>query len=410
MSDRGVRTLEQALQRGDAVSQSLATAYLRHGRTREALTLLADLDGLSSELLTLEHEAWTSELARLQPAWRLDEPRAAYHLEGWFGDGLGLVLAQDEEGVGGGQPRVFDLGGRWVDAPLSPTGLVVGATTWNQGLVSYHLDSPPYLVRHGREAGRWAAQSFDLAHDATGELEEAAPGGELVLLRRPGSSLDLFVFLELESRRITRRFFAGARVVDWERRRVVWSTWDRGRAQLHAAAVDDQAAPTSIEPETPSEVPPRPMGLLADGRVVVGPVLRLLDVDRMQLSSLALPVSRLSGPLRLARDGHDLLGFLQGLPVRLPLDTSDTGGTTCLEFPVTRPHWHPHVDLALVDPGRGPTRILDVNGSTVCELPEDAQPLGWTPGGRGVLVLRARDPDQPGGWLELWTPDGRAPG
>ncbi|MCO5169290.1 MAG: hypothetical protein M9894_23345 [Planctomycetes bacterium] len=401
MSDPTLRGLERALAAGDRSARvPLAAAYVRQGRAGEALALLDEPGVLPPEAAAVHEAAWRRELATLEPAGEaLGDASAEDALVGWFGPG-GRWAA-----LGGPRRlRVLDLErGALVPPgalPLAATPVATSREHLYCRAAGEVLQVTPPRGEH--EPWRWTGLWM-----APGEPPfEPSPDGAQVLVRLPDQAL-LVAWPDGD----VLRSVPPACDVAWEAGRVAW--WVQGKVVL--AGLDRGAPPQVLDllrdvlgraPLLGRELPaapgqrPRLFRFLADGRLLLGPPLLVVDPAT---GAYAAPVegrdADLEGPARLSRDGAAVLAFRRGLPVRVPLEggearrpSSRSGGGAGA--------WHPRADLAATGPlDRGQPELRAADGETVRALPRDARPLGWTPDGRGLLVHRARGP---GGALELW--------
>lgn len=411
VSDPTLRGLERALAAGDRSARvPLAAAYLRQGRSGEALDLLDGLlgergdDVLPREAAAVHEAAWRRELAALEPAGEaLGDAAESDALIGWFGPGARYAAL--------GGPRRLRVLDRERGAVVPPGALPLAATP--VAVSREHLYcraagevlqvSPP---RAEHEPWRWTG-----LWSPPGEPPlEPSPDGARVLVRLPDQAL-LVAWPDGD----VLRSVPPACDVDWAAGRVAW--WAQGSIRVtgfgrgEPPQVLDLTRVLGGAPLLARELPtgpggrPRLLRFLPDGRLLLGPPLVVID---LATGAYAAPVAgrdpELDGPVRLSRDGAAVLAFRRGLPVRVPLEGGEAPRPGPAPAATGAPVWHPRADLAATGPlDRGQPELRAADGETVRALPRDARPLGWTPDGRGLLVHRARGP---GGALELWRTAG----
>ena len=149
-------------------------------------------------------------------------------------------------------------------------------------------------------------------------------------------------------------------------------------------------------------VVPRLRETLPDGRIVwADPLVVLSPSDApAERAWLPDPGGRFEGPVRLSADGAALLGFVNGRPARVPLEP----GPRRAPLPPGEGSgvWHPRADVAAtLPPHPRASELLTAEGQLLLRLPQDARPLGFTPEGTELLVLRAFQPPSTG-VLEVW--------
>ncbi len=72
--------------------------------------------------------------------------------------------------------------------------------------------------------------------------------------------------------------------------------------------------------------------------------------------------------------------------------------------------WHPFADVAAtLPPWPRPAELCTADGQVLLRFPADARPLGFTPGGLSLLLLRSFPPPDRG-VLELWSTAGEEEG
>jgi hypothetical protein len=417
MADPALRTLERALSSGDEAARwRLAAAYLRSNQLHEVLGLLGGRRDLPAEAVAVHDQAWRRELARLEPAPAVAGARDWGQLAGWLSDELVVIRRADQEAGG----MVVDL----------LRGEVVEELAWRILAVvpGYLYVSPAddaelvLVTRPPHEPGaRWAYVRTDLPLDELPlELSSVSPDRRLVLTIGRQTTF----FGAPRHRLVVWR--EGAAVteaegcpwaVDWGRHRLVW--WDAGKlwwVDLEPGAVPRQfdvlAAYRSGRPAhslglgPAGRHQPHRFEVLEDGRLLLDPpavLVDLADPDHPTCTWFELPPTT-QGPLRLSRRGQHLLGFVDGRPLRVPLQRTLRSPAPPPAAPANADGeaglWHPECDLYA---GQG-AGIRGADGRLARRLPRDASPVGWTRDGRGLLVVRRLGPV--GGRLEVW----RAPG
>lgn len=395
MSDAAVRSLERAVAGGDAIARvPLATAYLRQGRAAAALGVLED--ARDPDATAVHDAAWRRALgglALVEPVVPGVAPDA--RLVGWFGaEPRADRFAALATSYASHRPRLVDVDRLQLlgDAALPP-GHVPAATSrhalfcWNGGqLVRL---APPL------EEGRPWRHESTFAQRPTGLPVLADPAGRRVLLGDDAMHV-VASFPDLDT--ITLAGADAAQAVDWARERVVF--WKRRDARLQVQPFARGVGPGFVELRRafgPGREPPWRDGtpptfeLLDDGRLLVGPPLLVVDLDTGALAAPRLPPGvsrRLQGPVRLSRDRHALLLLADGKPLRAPLVAGERP-TLALDPEPARAVWHPAADLVAAEAlERGLPELRAADGATVRLLPRDARPLGWSPDGRTLLVLR----------------------
>jgi len=405
MADRPLRTLERALAAGEEGSRvSLAAAYLRQGQPGAAVEVLDEAPALPTDATALYEAAWRQRLGRLEPAAAFPEARDYARLVGFAGAGDRYAVLRAT------RPRVVDLAeGRPVDGALTPGATPLAARP--DGLLC-HRPGRLVWVRPDGWREEPALASFVVPPRPWGADTEVAlaPAGDVLLVGGTAISLAGGALLERAS------LPGGAPVaVDWGARRLAW--WADGK--LVTDGLEGPSAPRRLDPFGayrrlhPARAarrgagPSRPavFGLLADGRVLVGPPLALVDLDSGRSTfPPAGDGGDLVGPARLARDREAVLVFRGGLPARIPL-SAEPSPWAADPAPVVAAgaarEWHPRAAVAAVGAGpRGVPEVIATTGEAVRALPRDAWPLGWTPDGLGLLLVRGVGVDS--GVLELW--------
>jgi hypothetical protein len=411
VSDPALRGLERALAAGEETARlPLATAYLRQGRSTDALDLLAVTAGLAAEATAVHEAAWRRELATLAPVpAELGDAATGDALIGWFGPGLRYAA------IGGPRRlRVVDLVRAEV---ILPSALPIGVTPVATSLHALYGRSSGEVLRlepPRAEGEPWRWEPVHLPYPDARFVP--SPDGTRVIARDQGIDVlaawpDFDTILTLGP--------PGANDVDWRSGRVAW--WSQGRVFVSPL---DRSAPGQIidvrrsvladAPLLAAALPagpgaaPRLFQFLADGRLLLGPPLVVLDPAT---GGYAAPLGgrdlELDGPARLARDRTAILVFRDGLPLRVPLEGGEParrpaagrGGAVAARA------WHPQAEVAATSTlDRGQPEVRGAEGETVRALPRDVRPLGWTPDGRGLLVHRVRGL---GGGLELWRTQGQ---
>lgn len=417
MADPTLRSLERALAAGDQAARvPLAAACLRQGRAGEALDLLAGPGLLPPEAAAVHEAAWRRELAELEPvppgAGGLGDATRDDVLVGWFGPGARYAA------LGGPRRlRVVDLA---AGALIPPAALPLAATpvATSRDLLFCRAAGETLQVTPPRgEHEPWLWSQLGMIG---GEAPfEPAPDGGRVLIRLPDGQAVLARWPDCE----VLRSVPAACDVRWEADRVAW--WKEGRVVVSSIdrgptlprVIDVARAVLASAPLLAGALPVRPgaaprlLRFLADGRLLLGPPLVVLDPAT---GAYAAPVGGrdpdLEGPARLSRDGAALLLFRGAFPVRVPLEGDEPARRPRRDPAGVAPGaraWHPFADLAATGPlDRGQPELRGAEGHTVRVLPRDVRPLGWTPDGRGLLVHRERGP---GGALELWRAGGGQP-
>lgn len=404
MSDRAVRDLERAFQGGDpAALPLLVAAYLRRGERAAALTLLGRHRALAPDLQALEAEGWRGTLARLQPVRRVPGVRPYAGVCGWIDartaalavrraplprEVWALAFVEREGGAFHEVPQAV----RWY-GPVTTLGAIVGeATPGNADLAA------PVLIGYGPRDPRrevlgplTAAQVRAAARDAqslvwtwTRRRLAGHEAGEVRWTDRAGteevSVPGTLVAFDAERGRLTYRVGSELR----------WLERGETPEQARSLAVAD------LEYDRFTE--------LAGGLLLAhGSTLRLIDLDRRSVTPVGRATQRASGPFVLARARDAVFAATGRGPVRLGLglgvgpgarDGPAYSGFVC---------WHPRAEAVALVPETGPAELLAWDGRRFVRLlrfPPDARPLGWSPDGRALLVVR-RVGEQ-GGLLEVW--------
>jgi hypothetical protein len=404
VSDRAVRDLERAVHGGDAAAlPALVAAYLRSGASAAAIAALGDRRDLPPDLLALAAAGWRAALGALEPRFRLRAVRAYDRLLGWTGpDHAALALTgPDPEHA---RLCFFDRRTHvFVEAaqrfawfgPATRRGLLAGMRRPGTPV-------RPHLVWLEGGALRLEALATPTSYD---EALAAEPGCESVvwgagLGRGAAWGQDRPIWwLDAQGTRLSPEWLeASAVAIDATRRRLVVGSGDEvcalepGRDEpIRRVALRRGAADFT---------------LLPDGRVVVPAPLRLVDLDAGSVTPLGRPGEFTVAPFALSRDARAVLAAGRREPVRLECAGGLGANTRHVLF--TDSHWHPHADaiVALMG-GASPTALWafgeDGRPERLLTLPPDARPLGWSPDGRTLLVVRQVGA---GGLLESW--EGRA--
>ncbi len=419
MADPTLRSLERALASGDQAARvPLAAAWLRQGRAAEVLDLLAGDDLLPPEAAAVHEEAWRGELARLEPvAANLGDATRDDVFVGCFGPGGRYAALGASRRL-----RVLDLER---GALVPPGALPLAATpvaTSRDFLFCRAAGETLQVIWPRAEHDPWHWTQVGMIGQEP--PFEPSPAGDRVLIRLPDGMALLAAWPDAD----VLRTFPCPCDVRWPDDRVAW--WAQGRVIVAPAArggappqVIDVARSVLATAPLLAGAPPLAGGqrpalfqFLADGRLLLGPPLIVLDV---QTSGYAAPLGGrdpdLRGPARLTRDGRALLLFRGAFPVRVALEGADEPPPLAaqrrapLDDPAAgAPAWHPHAEVVATGPlDRAQPELRGAEGETVRALPRDARPLGWTPDGRGLLVHRVRGQ---GGGLELWRVPSAATG
>lgn len=408
MSDPALRSLERAFASGEESARvPLAAAYLRQGDSSAALGLLTSPAVLPTEAARVHEEAWRRELSTLAPSGRehpLGQEVTDVALVGFFGPAprTDRFAAIGTHGI----LRVFDL---------DRGELVHGTAILGDPLAT---SSHALFVRTAAGAMRiepprvndteWRVTPVTL--HAAEAPPRISPDGALALAGEQGA----LVLVTLPDFHIIRMIGQSAACgVDWGRSRLV--SWNLGKvsvtgldARASTSFYDVALAVRRLAPRVAGGLPvgpgdaPRLFQLLADGRLLLGPPLVLVDLSTGECT---VPPggadADLQGPARLSRDGSAVLAFRDDAPVRVPL--VGEAPARPLRAPVKgwpRRAWHPFADVAMLESlEKNQPELRGADGEVLHALPRDVRPLGWTPDGRGLLVLRRRGAL---GALELW--------
>lgn len=400
MSDRAVRDLERAFLGGDAAALPLlVAAHLRRGERGTALALLGAQRALGPDLLALEAEGWRGALRRLAPVQRIpgvrpyaglwgwvDDQRACLALrraptprEGWTVAFLDRASAALEEA-----PRLV----RWF-GPVTDGGIIVGEVTPGNG----ELAAPVLLGPAPGEPRREPLGPITAARVAGAE-----PGARsLVWTRQLPSCGDPGDVLWTDWAGVPRLTVRGPLVAFGPARsRLVYQAGSELR-WLYSGEPLEEARSLEVPGLEHDLITPLGAGLLvARSRRQ----LRLIDLDARSVTPVGRGTQRASWPFALARDRTAVLGLAPAGPQRLEIGTSrgapegpEHEGRAC---------WHPRADAVLLVPESGPAELLAWDGRRFARLlrfPPDARPLGWSPDGRALLVVRRVGE---GGLLEVW--------
>lgn len=409
VSDAAVRSLERAVAGGDAIARvPLATAYLRQGRAAAALGVLED--ARDPDATAVHDAAWRRALGELTAGKpNLAAPDA--RVVGWFG-------TADEPGryaaVGTGyathRPVVLDVlkeRTRPLPADHAP------ATTSRRALFCWHgrqlvrlAPAPP------GQAEDWLTEST-YAPRPSGFVLADPDGGRLLLRNQDTHVVATWPDLEI----LTLAGSEPAHALDWARSRVAYRD---AAGLLRLQPMTRKAAPGILDlrraiggvPGAPRADGPRTLELLDDGRLLVGPPLLVVDLDTGELWAPKLPgppgaSRRVQGPARLSRDRQALLLLVDGKPVRATLVAGERPALA-LDPEPARAVWHPFADLLAAEGlERGLPELRAADGATIKLLPRDARPLGWSPDGRTLLVLRRHGESM--AVLEAWRAPAEVP-
>lgn len=228
------------------------------------------------------------------------------------------------------------------------------------------------------------------------EWEQA---GRVAVLRREASPVSSCVDLESLEVALRREAPAVARQRREEvRERLQPAEGPRLSARVAAAlrrAAPARAAGVRIQPRLRETLP--------DGRIVFADPLVLLEPEGRDPPQVWFPdpEGRFEGPTRLSADGRALLGFVNGRPARVPLEP----GPRRAPGPPGEGSgvWHPRADVAAtIPPLPHASALVTADGQPLLRLPQDARPLGFSPGGSALLLLRAFQPPD-AGVLEVWS-------
>ena len=405
--DGALRNWERALRGGDEQARlPLASAYQRLGQVEEALRILGEASEPDGPTQALLRETWRGELSRLAPAQRIPGARPYGELWGWAGEAAVLTSHERASGLLG----VVDWArGRFAyEAP--PTGPVLqppAAAGPDELLIP---GEPGLLERLDLETGRIRSQRVG----AGGQIMEFDSTRSRALLRyvEPGRRLVLSVLrLEDGAEEFQRSGGPKLRVVpNWDQG---WIAWRDSGGPLEwgwlptpdPQRVDPAGALAGREGHL---TPLAAMGRFLLAREARGGLLcDPRSGERLELREL--PGSA-HGPWRLSLDRQALLGFRLGVPAAFPIHgaTSPGAPAQALTLPggpgLSRASWHPHVDVVALGRRDAGAELRSLEGEVWLHLPRDAQPLGWGPQGRSLVVVRALG--SLGGLLELWTPGG----
>lgn len=407
MADAAVRTLERAVAQGDAGARvPLATAYLRQGRAAAALALLEG-EALSQDGAEVHEAAWRRELEALEPAGTIVGARAGEgaRLVGWFGpaprdDRFAVVTSQ-------GGPRLIDVDRCEVVLDALPADAVPAATSrhavfcWlGRRIVRLEPPTPDVTGAPWRTEEAAAPRPFTAL--------EPSPDGARLLVRDQETHV-VGTWPDLE---ILQMVGGAAHAVDWAGERAAW--WQRDR--IFVGPLRRGEPPRVLDLARALDALPgarRPTGapavfeLLDRGLLIVGPPLVVLDLATGRPTAPAAPgleLSPIEGPFRRACDG-ELLLFVHGEPSRAAL-SPDAAPPGARAAGPGRRAWHPFAAAAACGPlQRGLPEVRGADGETVRLLPRDAEPLGWSPDGRTLLVLRRAGATSA---LERWVTPSRA--
>lgn len=373
MSDEGLRTLERALAAGEERARvPLASAYLRQGRWRAAAATLATLPALPPEARGIHLAAWSQVLAGLAPVRRGRGVRAWGRLVGWTG------VDERRAVLGGGGTQALLVDRETLELVTGPPNLGPVAA-FPDGV----LGAPPDRSGHSWIPEQPEPEQEPLPWALTRALIDLAPTtpwaidpSRRLLAAHEGHELSLWRPDEVG---------VAATRVD------LLATWRR-------------AAPTRA---AGARAQPRLVHALADGRVVVADPLLVLDPATGR-GWAPDPHGPFDGPVRGAAGGEALLGFVGGRPARVPFQPGPRRAPTAAgEGSGT---WHPFADVAAtLPPWPRPAELVTADGQVLLRFPADARPLGFTPGGLSLLVLRSFQPPDRGA-LELWSAAGEEEG
>ncbi len=395
VSDLLLRDLERAVATGDPGARlRLAAAYLRGGLAPAAIELLGWLspEEAGDEIGQLERSAWFDALHALRPALKIPGSRLYHSLHGWIGDRYAAI------GIHTVPPFVvFDRVERHLVplAGLQEQTRVQGVS--EAGLLCVRGGA---TVLHRLEDGALHPETLALAQ---GRPQALSDDGELLLsVRSTGYNTRGYLY-RLPQGEELRVFPAQRFAFDWKRDLLLYTTPAprrgigieplRGDDPPRFVALNDLNAGTHFE-------------IVGDGRLLVGQPPALFD----PISPGPLrPVSSgpLHGPVRLSRDRQALLCVQSGQPQRVSLLGSGRPRSSVeSKEPV---HWHPRADVAVWGGYDRQAELLSfpagaARGKLIVRLPVGLWPLGWTPDGLGLLLVRRLSGVE--GLLELWTPGG----
>lgn len=436
MADSLLRDLERSVAAGDeGARHALARAYVRRGRPQAAL---AALRGGGPSLRAFEQRLWEGFLARLRPVVRFRGAAAHQRLVGWL-DGGRYAAVQAMGGL-----RVVDLrSGEELSPQRFPRRLVGEATS--EGAL--YARAGRRLLRFRPAEGAWPEEVVELsAVPGRGEAQIVSADPQerwLVVAQRftlfvsprpaTGSSFSAWGAALVDTERFEPRWLRACvrMTCDWSRRRFAWAEQD-GSFAWGCLDEPDEAHPlpgqvplAAVGGFLRAPVPGGAVGPLAggrdgpaaavpfdffpDGRLVWGDPLRAYDLDALEPGPQALCGASLRGPVRPSLDGAALLGLSaeggQLRPVRVPLGARRAPlGSLVGPGDVA---WHPRADLAAWSPDRGPAvlvRFVGTRARRLRRLPPGHRPLGWTPDGTGLLLIKALS--STASLLELWSADG----
>ncbi|MBL4845842.1 MAG: hypothetical protein JKY65_09970 [Planctomycetes bacterium] len=400
--DEAVRNWERAVASGDEQARlPLANAYHRLGRIEDTLRLLREAVEPDAPLQALESEVWRGLLSQLAPARRIPGARPYGELWGWAGEAA--VLLESRRGGG---------------------ARLLGAVDWAQGRFLYEASAdrphgPPRAAGPGElllPGGPGVFQRLDLS---TGRLvSEGLASGGSVLEFDSTCSRALLHYVEPGRRTLVSvlRISDGAEefscrggaelkvVPNWEQGWIAWR--ERGPLEwswLPTRESDREEPSGRIGGRRGHPTPLAVCGRFLLAREGAGALLYDPTCDeRLELRELPRGTH---GPWRLSRDRQALLGFRLGVPSAFAIE--DAANQT-LTLPggqsLRRAAWHPSVDVVALGHRPAGAELRSLEGDVWLHLPRDAQPLGWGPQGRSLVVVR--ELGSLGGLLELWTPGG----
>ena len=393
VSDLALRDLERALASGDSGARlQLAAAYLRGGQAPAALRLLARvLPGETNDQTSeLERTAWFDALQALRPSIRIPGSRLYHSLHGWIGEryaAIGIHTIPPFVVLDCVQQCLVPLAG------LQPRTRVHGVSA--AGLLCVRGGA---TVLHRLEDGALHPETLALAQGRPRALSD--DGSLLMSVRATGSHSRGFLHRLPEGEEL--RTFPGQRFTfDWGRNLLLYATPPpRPGIGIEPILGDDPprfVALKGLNANTHFDV-------LSDGRALVGQPPALFDpLSPGPLRRIS--AGPLHGPLRMSRDGQALLCVESGRPRRISLlGTARSRSNAESKEPV---HWHPRADLAVWGGLDRQAELLafppgSARGRLIVRLPVGLWPLGWTPDGLGLLLVRRLTGIE--GLLELWTP------
>lgn len=396
MSDEALRGLERAV--ASSPDDGPARLALGHGLARAGrrLDALAALDvrrvgdASFAETCALAHGLWRDALARLAPAWTVEQPLPDLMSVEFDRSGELLLLRSGWRQGRGGELVVVDA--RSGDVEQRQLELL-DARPIAGGLVGHaSIAGEVRLLRLRRAAGAWARET---AAGAGRSVLDADATGDRLLLASAERLARVHAWSEL---RPLSEPFGPHPSVDWDRDLLVAAT---GGAALELRGLDGRARASISTPAGPR--PAMFRDHVAPGVVAqAGPGLWVAHLERgwtAHLDTSPTP-GRFVGPVLAGLDGRSVRLFVDGRPARFELDLERGPAPGWAPPPPSvstrdprptrrRGPIHPLADAwAHERPARGAPKALveTFAGAILADLGRDARPRAWSPDGRALAV------------------------